>query len=147
MSHEILTVQSESPLNPDVLFAELSPWQIAHNTITFAREVEPQLDDSELRSTKQAIFVHEGSKVALVLQARGENPKKITITGKVYKGGDETPSDPFRFVITKDGVRVGSTKELLDEAGETKLRAIMGRANLQLTMPSSLPQNSGNSTE
>ncbi len=120
--------------NPDSYFAELTSWEIADNTLMFARSAELSPEDKAkgLRRTVQASFEYEGEHIGMIFEAVGKNPDRIIIQGGSLAEGHENPT-MFNYVITKGAVVNGSEAEVSKDE-QSRVKSLLARANLQIAI-------------
>ncbi len=154
--------------NPEAFFAYLSPWEIADNTLKFARAgdfILPRKDEkgenaenesleqssSDLslngnaskeitRRTVDVSFDQEDEHVTMYLEVKGEDPRYISAHGVTLSTRHDGPQE-FHYKVFRDRVVIKGKKEPAIEGTPdyVKIRSFIGRANLQLSLNLSYP--------
>lgn len=154
--------------NPEAFFAYLTPWEIADNTLKFARAgdfilpengkrvndlvggyvdvrdksvpVVEHAPQEVMRRTIDVSFDHGEENITIYLQTKGVEPRYVSARGvalsKRYGGPRE-----FHYKIYKDRLLVkGESEPIAEDTPEyNRIRSIIGKANLQLSLNLSYP--------
>ncbi|TXG78638.1 hypothetical protein E6Q11_00545 [Candidatus Dojkabacteria bacterium] len=149
--------------NPEAFFAYLTPWEIADNTLNFARagdfilpETGKSVNDlvggyvevrdksvplvehapqEVMRRTIDVSFDHGDENITIYLQTKGVEPKHISARGVALSKRHGGPQE-FHYKIYKDRLVVqGESEPIAKDTPEYKrIRSIVGKANLQLSL-------------